>query len=181
MSNGNNKGRREVPGSKYKTNEKIRFPEVRVIEGLTNRIYKTYDAIKEANEMGLDLVLISETANPPVCKAVDFAKFLYQEKQREKEHKDKQVRVIIKEIQLSPNIGEHDYETKKKHVIKFLSQGNKVKVSVFFKGRSIMFKDQGELVLAKMTTEVEEYGLPESLPKLMGKNMSLIIKPKKTK
>lgn len=97
-----------------KLTKKIRFPEVRVIEGLTNRIYKTYDAIKEANEMGLDLVLISETANPPVCKAVDFAKFLYQEKQREKEHKDKQVRVIIKEIQLSPNIGEHDYETKKK-------------------------------------------------------------------
>ncbi len=170
-----------MPGSKYKTNEKIRFPEVRVIEGLANGVYKTSDAIRDANKIGLDLVLISETANPPVCKAVDFTKFLYQEKQKEKEQKDKQAKVVIKEIQLSPNIGEHDYETKKKHVIKFLSQGNKVKVSVFFKGRSIMFKDQGELVLAKMTTEVGEYGLPESLPKLMGKNMSLIVKPKKTK
>jgi translation initiation factor IF-3 len=170
-----------MPGSKYKTNEQIRYPEVRVIEGLPNAIYKTSDALKQAKDMYLDLVLISETANPPVCKVVELSKFIYQERQREKEHKDKQVKVVIKEVQFSPNIGEHDYETKKKNVIKFLEKGNKVKATVFFKGRSIMFKDQGELVLAKLATEVEEYGVPEALPKMMGKNMTFIIKPKKTK
>lgn len=181
MKNDNNRGRREMPGSKYTINEKIRFTEVRIIEGLASGVYRTSDALREAREIGLDLILISETANPPVCKVLDFTKFLYQEKQREKELKDRQSKVVVKEIQLSPNIGEHDYETKKKHAIKFLEKGNKVKVSVLFKGRSIMFKDKGELVLAKFATEIGEYGIPEALPKLVGKNMYFIIKPKKNK
>jgi len=181
LNRGSSKGGHETLKYKYKTNERIKFQEVRVIEGLVSGIYKTSDAIKEAENMGFDLILINETANPPVCKVVDFSKFIYQEKQREKELKDKQTKVIIKEIKFSPNIGEHDYETKKKNLIKFLEKGNKVKVSVFFKGRAIMFKDQGELVLAKLATEIEDCGIPESLPTLVGKNMSFIIKPRKTK
>lgn len=170
-----------MPDSKYKTNEKIRCPEVRVVEGLPNSIYRTSEAIKRAEELDLDLVMINETANPPICKIVNFGKFVYQERQKEKERKDKQFKVIVKEVQFSPNIGENDYETKKKNVIKFLQKENKVKATVFFKGRSIMFKDQGELILAKLATEVSEYGTPEALPKMMGKNMTFIIKPKKNK
>ena len=170
-----------MPGSKYKTNEKIRCLEVRVVEGLPSGVYDTSDAIRRAKQLGLDLVLINEKANPPICKVVEIGKFLYQEKQREKELKDKQVKIIVKEVQFSPNIGEHDYETKKRNVIKFLEKGNKVKASVFFKGRTIMFKDKGELVLAKLATEIEDYGIPEALPRMMGKNLSFIIKPKKTK
>jgi translation initiation factor IF-3 len=179
LNNNSKKGGRELPGSKYKINENIRFQEVRVIDGLPNGIYDTRDALRETQSLGLDLILISEKANPPVCKAMEFSKFLYEEKQREKELLKNQKKVVLKEIQFSPNIGEHDYETKKKNVIKFLQDGNKVKVTVFFKGRTIMFKDKGELILTKLAVEIEDYGIPEALPKLMGKNMMFILKPKK--
>jgi len=179
LNNSNKKGGRDLPGSNYKINENIRFQEVRIIDGLPNGIYDTKDALREAQSFGLDLILISEKANPPVCKVMEFSKFLYEERQREKDLLKNQKKVVLKEIQFSPNIGEHDYETKKKSVIKFLQDGNKVKVTVFFKGRTIMFKDKGELILSKLAVEIEEYGIPEALPKLMGKNMMFILKPKK--
>jgi len=179
LNNNGKKGGRELPGSKYKINENIRFQEVRVIDGLPNGIYDTRDALREAQLLDLDLILISEKANPPVCKAMEFSKFIYEEKRRERELLKNQKKVVLKEIQFSPNIGEHDYETKKKNVIKFLQDGNKVKATVFFKGRTIMFKDKGELILSKLAVEIEEYGIPEALPKLMGKNMMFILKPKK--
>lgn len=173
--------RRESPADKYTINEKIKAQKVRVVEGLTPGIYNTPDALKQARELELDLILVSDNAVPPICKVANLGKFLYQEKQREKNFKDKNIKVLTKEVQLSPNIGEHDYETKKKSIIKFLEKGHKVKVSVFFKGREIMFKQQGELVLAKLATEVEEFGTPESMPSLLGKNMIYTIKPRKQK
>lgn len=163
--------------SKYKTNKQINYPEVRVIEGLNKGVYKTSEAIIEAENLGLDLILVTEKANPPVCKVMEFSKFLYQEKQREKEQKSN--KTVLKEIQFTPNIGENDYEVKKKKVIKFLQQGHKVKATVFFKGRTIMFKDKGTLVLTRLASEIEELGVPEAMPKLMGKRMMFIIKPKK--
>jgi translation initiation factor IF-3 len=170
---------REDRRSKYKTNEQIRYPEVRVIEGLDQGVYKTSEALIEAENLGLDLILVTEKANPPVCKVMEFSKFLYQEKQKEKDRKSN--KTVLKEVQFTPNIGEHDYEVKKKNVIKFLQQGNKVKATVFFKGRTIMFKDKGTLVLTKLATEVEEYGTPEAMPNLVGKRMMFIIKPKNSK
>lgn len=179
MKNNGNNGRREKPGSNYKTNEQIRFPEVRVVEGLDQGIYKTNEAIAEAKAIGKDLILVSENANPPVCKVMEFSKFLYIEKKRQKTQNANQSKIVVKEVQFSPNIGDNDYDVKKKSIIKFLEKGNKVKVSVFFKGRTIMFKDRGELILAKLATEIEEHGIPESVPQMLGKNMSFIIKPKK--
>lgn len=175
MKNNSNNGRRERPGSNYKTNEQIRFPEVRVVEGIDQGIYKTNEAIEEARAIGKDLIL----ANPPVCKVMEFSKFLYLEKKKQKTQNANQTKIVVKEVQFSPNIGENDYDVKKKSIIKFLEKGNKVKASVFFKGRTIMFKDKGELILAKLATEIEEYGIPESVPQMFGKNMSFIIKPKK--
>ena len=181
MNTRNNRGRQEKPGSKYLLNERIRATQVRVVEGMPeNDIYHTEDAIKFAKEQGLDLVLISANASPPVCKVIDFNKFLYQEKQREKEQKDKQVKIVVKEIKFTPNIGENDYEVKKKKIIEFLEDGNKVKASVFFKGRNIMFKDRGELILAKLAVDIEEYGIPETVPKMESRNrMGFLIKSKK--
>lgn len=179
MNNNSKKGGREIPGSKYKTNENIKFPEVRVIGGLKDvGVYSTEEALKEARLLDLDLILITEKANPPVCKVMEFSKFLYEEKQKEKENSKNQKKIVLKEVQFSPNIGEHDYETKKKNIIKFLEDGNKVKASVFFKGRTIMFKDKGELLLTKLAVEIQEVGIPEEMPKLVGKNMLFILKPK---
>jgi len=154
---------------------------VRVVEGLPeNDVYHTEDAIKQAKELGLDLVLISANASPPVCKVVDFSKFLYQEKQKTKEQQKNQIKVVVKEIKFTPNIGDNDYEVKKKKIIEFLEDGCKVKASVFFKGRNIMFKDRGELVLARLATDIEEYGVPENVPKMESRNrMGFIIKSKK--
>jgi len=177
LKNKNNRRKREIPGSKYKKNEKIRVPQVRVVEGLINAdMYNTSEAIRQAQNLGLDLILISEKANPPVCKAVEFSKFLYEEKKRKKEQKDKQVKVVLKEVQFTPNIAKNDYETKKRNIIKFLKKGNKVKATIFFKGRNIMFKERGQEVLLRLATEVEEFGIAESLPKLIGKRMSFTIK-----
>jgi len=170
-----------MPSSKYTINDRIRAIEVRVIEGLENGVYSKEDALRQAKDLGLDLVATNLNTSPPICKVVDFNKFLYQEKQKEKDLVKNQVKTIIKEVQFSPNIGEHDYETKKRNVMKFLEKGNKVKCTIFFKGRTIMFKEKGEYVLARLASEIEDCGTPESMPKLIGKRMAFIIKPKKNK
>ncbi len=134
-----------------------------------------------ANELELDLVEISPKAVPPVCKIIDYQKFLYEQKKREKVMKSKATKVIIKEIRFGPQTDEHDYEFKKKHAIKFLQDGAKLKAFVFFKGRSIIFKEQGQILLLKLAQELEEYGKVEQLPKLEGKRMIMFIAPKKVK
>jgi translation initiation factor IF-3 len=142
-------------------------------------IYQLRDALQKADELGLDLVEISPTASPPVCKIMDYKKFLYEQKKKQKEMKAKAAKIVVKEIRLGPNTDEHDFDFKVKHAIKFLQEGAKVKVDVFFKGRSIIYKDKGELILLRFAEAVEEYGKVEKLPKLEGKRMIMIIAPKK--
>lgn len=132
-----------------------------------------------AEDLGLDLVEISPTANPPVCKVIDYKKFLYEQKKKQKEIKAKTAKVVVKEIRLGPNIDEHDFNFKLKHAIKFLQDGAKVKVDVFFKGRSIVYKEKGEIILLRFAQELIEYAKVEQLPKLEGKRMIMIISPKK--
>jgi translation initiation factor IF-3 len=127
----------------------------------------------------LDLVEISPKAVPPVCKVIDYKKFLYEQKKRDKAQKSKATKVIVKEIRFGPQTDEHDYEFKKKHAIKFLEEGAKLKAFVFFKGRSIIYKDKGEYILLRFAQELEEYGKVERLPKLEGKRMIMIVAPKK--
>lgn len=142
-------------------------------------IYQIKEAITIAVDMGLDLVEISPNANPPVCKVIDYKKFLYEQKRKQKEMKAKTAKIVVKEIRLGPNTDDHDFDFKLKHAIRFLQDGAKVKVDVFFKGRSIVYKDQGELILLKFADDLSEYGKPEQLPKLEGKRMMMIISPKK--
>lgn len=132
-----------------------------------------------ADGQNLDLVEISPTAVPPVCKIIDYQKFLYHQKKREKEQKAKSAKIVIKEIRFGPQTDEHDYNFKLKHAQEFLKEGNKVKAYVFFKGRSILFKEQGELLLARFANDLEDYGKVEQLPKLEGKRMIVNIAPKK--
>jgi translation initiation factor IF-3 len=140
------------------------------------------DKAKELSvELELDLVEISPKAKPPVCKIIDYKKFLYEQKKREKSLKSKATKVTIKEIRFGPQTDEHDYEFKKKHALKFLQEGAKLKAFVFFKGRSIIFKEQGQILLLKLAQELEEYGKVEQLPKLEGKRMIMFIAPKKVK
>ena len=134
-----------------------------------------------ARDLGLDLVVISPKAVPPVCKIIDYQKFLYEQKKRDKAMKSKATKVTVKEIRFGPQTDEHDYEFKKKHAIKFLQDGAKLKAFVFFKGRSIIFKEQGQILLLKLAQELEEYGKVEQLPKLEGKRMIMFIAPKKVK
>ena len=134
-----------------------------------------------AKELELDLVEISPKAIPPVCKIVDYQKFLYEQKKRDKVMKSKATKVIVKEIRFGPQTDEHDYEFKKKHALKFLQEGAKLKAFVFFKGRSIIFKEQGQILLLKLAQELEEFGKVEQLPKLEGKRMIMFIAPKKVK
>lgn len=142
-------------------------------------IYSFAEALRIADEQNLDLVEISPNAAPPVCKIVDYQKFLYQQKKREKEQKAKSAKIVIKEIRFGPQTDEHDYNFKLKHAQEFLKEGNKVKAYVFFRGRSILFKEQGELLLARFANDLEEYGKVEQLPKLEGKRMIVNIAPKK--
>ena len=142
-------------------------------------VYPTRKAISMANEQELDLVEISPKAVPPVCKIIDYKKFLYEQKKRDKALKSKATKVIVKEIRFGPQTDEHDYEFKKKHAIKFLQDGAKLKAYVFFKGRSIIFKDQGQILLLRLAQELEEYGKVEQMPKLEGKRMIMFIAPKK--
>ncbi len=144
-------------------------------------VYPLAKAKDLAKEQELDLVEISPKAKPPVCKIIDYKKFLYEQKKREKALKSKATKVTIKEIRFGPQTDEHDYEFKKKHAIKFLQDGAKLKAFVFFKGRSIIFKEQGQILLLKLAQELEEYGKVEQLPKLEGKRMIMFIAPKKVK
>ena len=142
-------------------------------------VYPISQARKIAEELELDLVEISPKADPPVCKIIDYKKFLYEQKKREKALKSKATKVTIKEIRFGPQTDDHDYEFKKKHAIKFLSDGAKLKAYVFFKGRSIVYKDQGEILLLRLAQELEEYGKVEQMPRLEGKRMTMFIAPKK--
>ncbi len=142
-------------------------------------IYQLRDALKKAEELELDLVEISPKANPPVCKVMDYKKFLYEQKKKQKEIKAKTAKVVVKEIRLGPHTDEHDFNFKLKHAIKFLEEGSKVKVDVFFKGRSIVYKDKGELILLRFAQELEDLAKVEQLPKLEGKRMIMMLAPKK--
>jgi translation initiation factor IF-3 len=148
-------------------------------ENFEQKIVSIREALDIANQMELDLVEISGTANPPVCKLVDYSKFLYEMKKKQKEMKAKSAKVVVKEIRLGPNTDDHDFEFKLKHATKFLQEGAKVKVEVFFRGRSIVYKDHGEIIMLKFAQELAEVGKVESLPKLEGKRMIMIIAPKK--
>ena len=146
-------------------------------ENVEGGVYPTRKALEIANELELDLVEISPNATPPVCKVIDYKKFLYEQKKRDKELKAKATKVVIKEIRFGPQTDDHDYEFKKKHGEKFLKEGSKVKAYVFFKGRSIIYKDQGEILLSRLATDLEDYGKVEQMPKLEGKRMTMFLAP----
>ena len=161
-------------------NELIRAPVVRVVgENVQIGIYNIKDALRLAEEQDLDLVEISPSASPPVCKIVDYKKFLYEKKKKAKEIKANSAKIVVKEIRLGPNIDDHDFNFKMKHAMKFLEEGAKVKVDVFFKGRSITYKEKGEYILLKFAADLEEFGKVEQLPRLEGKRMIMVIAPKK--
>lgn len=175
MKNENFKGQHRI-------NEQIRVREVRVVgDEIESKVMPTRDALKLAEELGVDLVEISPTAVPPVCRLIDYSKFLYQLKKKAKEQKAKQVKMEIKEIRFGPQTDDHDYNFKLKHAIGFLEDGDKVRAYVFFRGRSILFKEQGEVLLLRFANDLEEYGKVESMPKLEGKRMTIFIAPKSKK
>ncbi|MEG0931172.1 translation initiation factor IF-3 [Algoriella sp.] len=164
----------------HKINDKIDAKEVRVVgEGIEPGVYSISKALELAQEQNLDLVMISEKAIPPVCRVVEYKKFLYEQKKKEKELKAKQQKVVVKEIRFGPQTDDHDYEFKKRHARAFLEEGSKLKAYVFFKGRSIIFKDQGEILLLRLAQELEDVGKVEQLPKLEGKRMIMMMGPKK--
>lgn len=148
-------------------------------DNVTVDIYDTRDALRLAQENELDLVEISPNADPPVCKVMDYKKFLYDQRKKQKEIAAKTQKVVLKEIRFGPQTDDHDYEFKLKHAVKFLQEGAKLKAFVFFKGRSIVYKDQGEILLLRLAQDLEEYGKVEQLPRLEGKRMSVILAPKK--
>jgi translation initiation factor IF-3 len=166
----------------HRINADIRVPEVRVTgDNVESRIVSTREAIQMAEDLGVDLVEISPNAVPPVCRLIDYTKFLYEKKKKEKEIKSNSQKTVIKEIRFTPHTDEHDFDFKIKHAEKFLKDGSKVKCYVQFKGRAIVFQDMGELLLLKFAKGLEEFGLPEQLPKLEGKRMFMILNPKNTK
>ncbi|WP_409557736.1 translation initiation factor IF-3 [Allomuricauda sp. SCSIO 64092] len=166
----------------HNINDKITAREVRLVgDNVEMGVYPIQKALQKAEELELDLVEISPKANPPVCKIIDYKKFLYEQKKREKAMKAKATKVIVKEIRFGPQTDDHDYEFKKRHAEKFLKDGAKLKAYVFFKGRSIVYKDQGEILLLRLAQELEEYGKVEQMPKLEGKRMTMFIAPKNTK
>ena len=148
-------------------------------DGIEAKIVPLEEALKKASQLGLDLVEISPNTEPPVCKVIDYKKFVYDQKKRQKAIKSKAVKVVIKELRFGPNTGEHDFNFKLKHAEKFLQDGAKVKAFVFFRGRTIIFKEQGEILLLKLAQALEKYGVVESMPKLEGKRMIMLIAPKK--
>lgn len=150
-------------------------------ENVEPGVYKTSEALRMADGFELDLVEISPNADPPVCKIMDYKKFVYEQKKRDKALKAKSTQVVVKEIRFGPQTDEHDYEFKKKNAEKFLKEGAKLKAFVFFKGRSIIYKDQGQILLLRLATDLEEYGKVEALPVLEGKRMIMFIAPKKKK
>lgn len=165
--------------NQYRVNEQIRVREVRIVGDSGSMVIPTRQALDMAHQQGVDLVEISPNAQPPVCRLIDYSKFLYQQKKRAKELKQKQVKVDVKEIRFGPQTDEHDYKFKLKHAQEFLEEGNKVRAYVFFRGRSILFKEQGEVLLLRFANDLEEYGKVEQLPKLEGKKMFLYMAPKK--
>ncbi|HMR43878.1 MAG TPA: translation initiation factor IF-3 [Saprospiraceae bacterium] len=183
---------KEAERSQFRTNNMIRVPQVRLVgenmEEITavagkpveaGLVYQTRSVLQWAEEIGLDLVEISPNADPPVVKIIDYNKFLYEKKKKEKELKAKTSKTVLKEIRFGPNTDEHDFEFKVRHAQKFLEEGAKVKAYVMFRGRTIVFKDRGELLLLKFLKELEEYGAPELLPKMEGRRMTVILTPKK--
>ena len=163
-------------------NELIRAVEVRLVgDNVEVGVYALKDALAIAEELELDLVEISPNADPPVCKIIDYKKFVYMQKKREKELKAKSTQIVVKEIRFGPQTDEHDYEFKRKNAEKFLKEGSKLKAFVFFKGRSIIYKDQGQILLLRLATDLEEYGKVEAMPVLEGKRMIMFIAPKKKK
>jgi len=164
----------------YRINEQIRVREVRIVgEDIESVVMPTRQALQLAQEKEVDLVEISPNANPPVCRLIDYSKFLYQQKKKQKEMKAKQVKVEVKEIRFGPQTADADYNFKLKHAQGFLNEGNKVKAYVFFKGRSIVFKEQGEVLLLRFANDLEELAKVELMPTLEGKRMSIILAPKK--
>ena len=163
----------------YRINDQIRVREVRIVGESGSSVMPTKQALDMARQQGVDLVEISPNANPPVCRLIDYSKFLYQQKKRAKEMKAKQVKVEVKEIRFGPQTDEHDYQFKLKHAKEFLEEGNKVRAYVFFRGRSILFKEQGEVLLLRFANDLEEVGKVESMPSLEGKKMFLYLAPKK--
>jgi translation initiation factor IF-3 len=155
---------------------------VRVVgENIEANVMSLQEALSLADRMELDLVEISPNADPPVCKIVDYQKFLYQQKKKQKEIKAKTTKIIVKEIRFGPNTDDHDYNFKLRHAIKFLEEGAKVRAYVFFKGRSILFKEKGEVLLLRFASDLEDYGKVEQLPRLEGKRMIISFAPKKKK
>ncbi len=166
----------------HKINNRITAKVVRVVgDDIETEVMSIQDALRLADRMELDLVEISPNADPPVCKVIDYQKFLYQQKKKQKEAKAKAAKVVVKEIRFGPNTDDHDYNFKLRHAIKFLEEGAKVRAYVFFKGRSILFKEQGEVLLLRFANALEEYGKVEQLPRLEGKRMIVSFSPKKKK
>lgn len=185
--------RQESEKNLFRINEQIKLPSIRLVgedmeqislaagKEIEPGVYSTRLVLEWANTLGLDLVEISPNADPPVCKIIDYNKFLYNKKKREKEIKAKAVKTVIKEIRFGPNTDDHDFEFKVRHAKEFLEEGSKVKAYVQFKGRSIVFNDRGELLLLKFIKELDELGAAEALPKLEGRRMFVMIAPKKKK
>lgn len=166
--------------NQYRVNEQIRAREVRIVgDDIESVVMPLHKALSLAEEKELDLVEISPTAVPPVCRLIEYSKFLYQLKKRAKEQKAKQVKIDVKEIRFGPQTDDHDYNFKLKHAISFLKDGDKVKAYVFFKGRSILFKEQGEVLLLRFANDLEEYGKLDMMPVLEGKRMTIMMSPKK--
>jgi len=170
--------------AEHKINELVRAPQVRLVgENVTPNVYSREEALKMAQEQGLDLVEIVPNAEPPVCRIIEYQKFLYDKKKKEKEMKSKQVKQLVKEIRFGPNTDEHDFNFKLKHAMNFLEEGHKVKAYVHFRGRAIAYRERGEVILLKFAQALEEYGKVELMPKLEGNRMFLHMSPlpKKTK
>ena len=189
----NNRGRKQEEKPQFRINGLIRVPEIRLVGNnlkelgeklgvpLESNVYPTRKVFNWANKLELDLVEISPKAKPPVCRIIDFNKFLYERKKKEKEIKSKAVKTVIKEIRFGPNTDDHDFEFKTRHAKNFLEEGAKVKAYVQFKGRTIVFKERGELLLLRFMKELESMGGAEAMPRLEGRRMSVIISPKKSK
>lgn len=176
------RGPRRIHEPEHRINDRIRVPKVRVVgEHIESDVYPIQEALRMAEEAGLDLVEISPNADPPVCRIVDYNKFLYEKKKREKEIKAKSAKSEVKEIRFTPNTDDHDFDFKSRHAEKFLKDGNKVKAYVQFRGRAIVFKDRGELLLLKFAERLAEFGQLESMPKMEGKRMLAIFAPKTVK
>lgn len=174
------RGDRVTSKDLYAINDRIRAREVRLVgDNVEQGIYTIQEAMRIADEQGLDLIEISPNAAPPVCKILDYQKFLYQQKKHQKEQKAKATKVVVKEIRFGPQTDDHDYNFKLKHAMGFLQEGAKVKAYVFFRGRSILFKEQGEVLLLRFANDLEEYCKVEQMPVLEGKRMILMISPKK--